>query len=142
MENKIPYYESSKRYTVFKPLEDVSEDDDVEAVIFTLNPLELSVLISYDTSLRDEFGYVMTPPSAACQAIGNYALLEAEKDDPHGILGLIDLAGRNAIRKPLKTDYFTFAVPWKLFEKYEENAEYSYLDGAVWENMKSSLNEN
>ena len=41
------------------------------------------------------------------------------------------------MRPPLKTDYFTFAVHWKLFKKYEENAEYSYLDGAVWENMKN-----
>ena len=79
----------------------------------------------------------MTPPSAACQSIGNFVFFEAEKEDPHGILGLIDLAGRNAMRPPLKTDYFTFAVPWKLFKKYEENAEYSYLDGAVWENMKN-----
>ena len=142
MQNKVPYYENTEKYVVFKPLEDVDENEDVESVIFTLNPLELSVLISFDTSLRDEFGYVMTPPSAACQSIGNFVFLEAEKEDPHGILGLIDLAGRNAMRPPLKTDYFTFAVPWKLFKKYEENAEYSYLDGAVWENMKNNLKEN
>ena len=142
MQNKVPYYENTEKYVVFKPLEDVDENEDVESVIFTLNPLELSVLISFDTSLRDEFGYVMTPPSAACQSIGNFVFFEAEKEDPHGILGLIDLAGRNAMRPPLKTDYFTFAVPWKLFKKYEENAEYSYLDGAVWENMKKNLKEN
>ena len=142
MQNKVPCYENSERYVVFKPLEDASEEENVEAVIFTLNALELSVLISFDTSLRDDFGYVMTPPSAACQSIGNYVFNEAEKDDPHGILGLIDLAGRNAMRPPLKTDYFTFAVPWKLFKKYEDNAEYSYLDGAVWDNMKENLKKN
>jgi hypothetical protein len=133
---KVPIYNNKEKYVVFKPFEDLNDDEVSDSVIFILNPVELSVLIQFDTSLRDEINYTMTPQSSACQSIGIYVFNEAEKDDPHGVLGLLDLAGRRVMNEPIKSQYFTYAVPWKLYQKYLDNAEYSYLDGPVWKNYK------
>ncbi len=138
LENKIPIYDIDERYVVFKPLEDVGGDEKVENVIFTLNALELSTLIGFDSSIRNEVSHIVTPSVAACQAIGNYAMNEAEKDDPHAVLGLMDLMGRSEVKEPIRSEYFTYTVSWDLFKKYDENAEYSILDGFFWEKMKSN----
>ena len=107
-------------------------------MIFTLNALELSTLIGFDSSIRNEVSHIVTPSAAACQAIGNYAMNEAEKDDPHAVLGLMDLRGRSEVKEPIRSEYFTYTVSWDLFKKYEENVEYSILDGFLWEKMKSN----
>ena len=120
-------------------MEDVEEDENVESVIFTLNALELSTMIGFDSSLRTEVSHIVTPQAAACQAIGNYAMSEAENDDPHAVLGLMDLMGRGEVKEPIRSEYFTYTVSWDLFKKYEENAEYSILDGFLWEKMKNRV---
>ena len=107
-------------------------------MIFTLNELELSTLIGFDSSIKNEVSHIVTPSAAACQAIGNYAMNEAEKDDPYVVLGLMDLRGRSEVKEPIRSEYFTYTVSWDLFKKYEENAEYSILDGFLWEKMKSN----
>ena len=134
--NKLPIYNNDEKYIVFKGLEDVKEGEKVENVIFTLNALELSTLIGFDSSLRSEISHIITPQAAACQAIGNYAINEAEKDDPHAVLGLMDLMGRSEVKEPIKSEYFTYTVSWDLFKKYEENAENSILDGFLWNKFK------
>ena len=139
LENEIPIYDVDEKYVVFKPLEDVEEDENVESVIFTLNALELSTMIGFDSSLRTEVSHIVTPQAAACQAIGNYAMSEAENDDPHAVLGLMDLMGRGEVKEPIRSEYFTYTVSWDLFKKYEENAEYSILDGFLWEKMKNRV---
>lgn len=136
LENRIPIYENDEKYVVLKPLEDVEEDEKVENVIFTLNALELSTMIGFDSSIRSEISHIVTPAAAACQAIGNYAMKEAESDDPHAVLGLMDLMGRSEVREPIRSEYFTYAVSWDLFKEYEEKSEYSILDGFLWEKMK------
>ncbi len=131
LSSKVPIYENED-YLVFKPLEDLADDEIPDSVIFTVNTFELAALLNFDASLRDDFGFVMTPPAAACQAMASFVFREAEKEDPHPVLGLLDFAGRSHMKKWVGDDYLNVSVPWKLFLKYEENCEYSYLDGHVW----------
>lgn len=136
MDKKVPIYNNPEKYVVFKPFEDLKDGEIADSIIFIVNPMELSVLLQFDTSLRDEVNHVMTPQSSACQSIGIYVFDEAEKEDSHGVLGLLDLAGRRAMKEPIKSQYFTFAIPWKLYLKYLDNMECSYLDGPVWKSMR------
>lgn len=135
---KVPIFEQKEKYLIFKPIEDVEDGEKVESVIFTVNPFELAALINFDTSLRDDFGYVLTPPASACQAIASFVFAESQKEDPHPVLGLLDFAGRVQMSKWIPNDYLNISVPWKLFEKYENNCDYSYLDGEMWNMNKNN----
>lgn len=130
--SKVPTFNNKEKYVIFKPIEEASKDDKIESVIFTVNTFELASLVNFDTSLRDDFSYLLTPPASACQAMASYVFMQAESDDPHPVLGLLDFAGRNFMSRWIPDDYLNVSVPFNLFEKYEENCEYSYLDSYLW----------
>lgn len=122
-----PIYDSED-YVVFKGLEDLEDGKIPQSVIFTVNPIELTVLIQINSSFRGNDACILTPQASACQAIGNFVFKQSESDDPKPVLGPIDFAGRSKMKHFIPNEYMILAMPWKLFLKLEELSENSVLE--------------
>lgn len=124
--SKRPIYDDEK-YAVFKPLEKLENGEIPDSVIFTVNPIELTVLIQLNSSFRTDSNYILTPQASACQAIGAFTFKERDSDNPSPVLGPIDFAGRSKIRALIPNNYMLLSMPWKLFLKLEEISKNSVL---------------
>ena len=121
-------------YVIFKGIENLEDGEIPKSVIFTLNPLELTVLIQLNTSFRTENACLLTPQASSCQSIGSFVFKQDESDNPIPVLGPIDLAGRSKTRHFIPNEYLTLAMPWKLFLKLEELSKKSVLQTELWKN--------
>ena len=126
-----PIYDSED-YVVFKPLEELEEGEIPDSVIFTVNAFELMLLLQLDGSHRVESNYVCVPQSSACQLIGCFTFEQAESENPHMLLGPVDLAARGHMKHFIPNDYVTLAMPWKLFMKLEELSEDSLFQSHLF----------
>ncbi|MEE0934615.1 MAG: DUF169 domain-containing protein [Methanobrevibacter sp.] len=130
-----PVYDEGQ-YVIFKALENLEDDEIPKSVIFTVNPIELTVLTQINSSFRDNNACIMTPQASACQAIGNFVFREAESDDPNPVLGPIDFAGRGKMKHFIPNEYMNLSMPWELFLKLEELSETSVLQTDLWKKFK------
>ena len=78
-----------------------------DSVIFTVNAFELMLLLQLDGSHRVESNYVCVPQSSACQLIGCFTFEQAESENPHMLLGPVDLAARGHMKHFIPNDYVT-----------------------------------
>ncbi|WP_407411472.1 DUF169 domain-containing protein [Methanobrevibacter sp.] len=130
-----PVYDEGQ-YVIFKGIENLEEGEIPKSIIFTVNPMELTVLTQINSSFRDNSACIMTPQASACQAIGNFVFREAESDDPNPVLGPIDFAGRGKMKHFIPNDYMNLSMPWELFLKLEELSEASVLQTDLWKKFK------
>lgn len=130
-----PVYDEGQ-YVIFKGIENLEDGEIPKSVIFTVNPIELTVLTQINSSFRDNNACILTPQASACQAIGNFTFREAESDDPKPVLGPIDFAGRSKMKHFIPNDYMNLAMPWELFLKLEELSENSVLQTDLWKKFK------
>lgn len=130
IENR-PIYDEGE-YVIFKGIENLEDGEIPKSVIFTLNPLELTILIQLNTSFRTKDAYLLTPQASSCQSIGCFVFKEDESDDPKPVLGPIDLAGRAKTRHFIPDDYLTLAMPWKLYLKLDEISKNSVIQTHLW----------
>ena len=128
-----PIYDEGE-YVIFKGIENLNEGEIPKSVIFTLNPLELTILIQLNTSFRTDNACLLTPQASSCQSIGCFVFKQDESDDPVPVLGPIDIAGRSKTKHFIPNDYLTLAMPWKLFLKLEEVSKKSVLQTELWKN--------
>lgn len=126
-----PIYDEGE-YVIFKAIENLNDGEIPKSVIFTLNPLELTVLIQLNTSFRTKDAYLLTPQASSCQSIGCFVFEQDESNDPKPVLGPIDLAGRFKTRHFIPDEYLTLAMPWKLFLKLEELSRNSVIQTELW----------
>lgn len=131
-----PIYDSED-YVIFKGLENLRDGEIPQSVIFTLNPIELTVLTQINSSFRSNDACLLTPQASACQCIGNFVFKEAESDNPHPVLGPIDFAGRNKMKHFIPNNYLMLSMPWKLFLKLEEVSDTSVLQTDFWKKFIS-----
>ena len=127
-----PIYDSED-YVIFKGLENLKDGEIPKSVIFTVNPIELSVLIQINSSFRFDDACVLTPQSSACQSMGNFVFKQNESSNPKPVLGPIDFAGRSKMKHFIPNDYLTLSMPWKLFLKIEKISENSVLQTKLWQ---------
>lgn len=115
-------------YAVFKPLEDLKEGEIPISVIFTLNPHELSALLILNNSIN-KMGEsnIICNQASACQAISWEVY---DKNQP--VLGLVDLAGRNAIKPLLGDEYLQISFPWEHYLKLDNQSKESILQSPAW----------
>ncbi len=66
-------------------------------------------------------------------SVGIYPFREARSDNPRAVLGLNDISSRVAVKRQLKEDVMSFAVPFSLFREMEENVEGSFLERPTWQ---------
>lgn len=129
-----PIYDEGE-YVIFKGLENLKEGEIPQSVIFTVNPIELTVLIQINSSFRLEDNYILTPQASSCQSIGCFTFKEGENDNPKPVLGPIDFAGRAKTKHFIPNDYLTLSMPWELFLKLEELSKDSVLETDLWKNF-------
>ncbi|KJS33601.1 MAG: hypothetical protein VR64_02330 [Desulfatitalea sp. BRH_c12] len=134
----LPIVDIPEQYVIFKPLRDVSEADLKPTVVVFLGDMDqiaaMSILANYHRPSNDN---VIFPFAAGCQSIGIYAFAEARAQQPKAVLGLNDISARLAIKRLLKTDVMSFAVPYALYTEMEANVAGSFIQRHTWQQLRA-----
>jgi uncharacterized protein (DUF169 family) len=135
----LPITDIPAPYVVFKPLADVDlTQERPQAVIFFVNPDQLSALTVLANYGRGYNENVIMPFAAGCQTIGIYPYREANSSRPRAVVGMTDLSARLYVRKQLgDPNYMTFAAPFHFFEEMEDNVPGSFLERHTWQSLLS-----
>jgi len=132
----LPLVDIPYEYVVFQPLKEVDPARTKPEVIVFLGDMDqvsaLTVLANYD---REGNENVIHPYAAGCQNIGIYPYREAKSARPRAVLGMNDLSARVALKRLLKDDLMSFAVPFSLFQEMEANVPGSFLERNTWKEL-------
>jgi uncharacterized protein (DUF169 family) len=118
-------------YCVFKPIEKFQAEEKPEVVVFFSSPDILSGLFTLTNYALENTDAVYTPFGSGCSTILTYPLKEAEKEQPHAILGMFDVSARPMAEK----DFLTFSMPYIIFLKLLENVPGSFLETESWKKV-------
>jgi uncharacterized protein (DUF169 family) len=133
---ELPIQDIGFPYVVFRPLGTGESDQTTPStVVFVANPDQLSALVVLANYSRDSLQNVIIPFGAGCQTIGIFPLAEAKSAQPRAVVGLTDLSARKYVRNLLGREYFTFAMPWALFQEMEANVPGSFLERKTWQSL-------
>jgi len=128
----LPIVDIPKKYVVFKPIEQVADDEEPKVIIFLVNPDQLSALIVLANYDRETVDNVIAPMGAGCHQIGIYAYKEAESVHPRAIIGLTDLSARKITDRAVGRDILSLSVPFSMYREMEDNVEGSFLQRDTW----------
>ena len=120
---------------VFKPLDQVAEDETPASVVFLVNADQLSGLVtlaSFDTSDGDA---VQVRFGAGCAQAVLFAMADGEAGRERCTIGLTDPSGR----LHLSRDLLSFSIPWKRFLAMEANAADSFLTKETWTRLRARI---
>ena len=120
--NGLPRYDISYEYVLFKPLSLTDSDENIRAVIFPVNPVELSGLVTLAGSVMRGTDSVRVPQGADCNSIAAFVYAEAELAAPRAVMGMLGVDGREMMRKRFRDDILTLALPMPLFLQMEQEA--------------------
>ncbi len=133
--NGQPKYDITYTYVLFKPLEKVTSDDNLRAVIFPVNPVELSGLSTLTCSVISGTDPVQLPQGSDCNRIASFAYAQADQSDPRAVLGMLSVEGREVMRKRFRDDILTFTLPAPLYHRVEQEAGDSILQTPSWKRL-------
>ena len=133
---ELPIYNFPEQYRIIKPLSKITDEEIPESVIFTVNPIQLTALITLVGSFTEGINVTITPQGAACQMIGAYVFKEARSENPKAVLGMLDLAARKNVQRLLPKDVLTYSVPWKLFIHMEQEAADGLFESPIWQDLQ------
>ena len=134
---ELPITDVPTRYVLFKPLGDVAAGlETPRTVVFVVDADQLSALVILANYARRGIENVIIPWAAGCQTIGILPYAEGDREHPRAVVGLTDISARKAVRKTLGKDHLTFAMPWRLFQKMEENVSGSFLEHRTWASLR------
>lgn len=132
----LPIREIEADYVIFKPLSEVDENtDDLRVVVFLVNMDQVAALTVLANYGRGHNENVIFPFAAGCQSIGIYPYREAERAEPRAVLGLNDISARMYLKRILKKDLMSFAMPLALFHEMESNLDGSFLMEDTWKQL-------
>ncbi len=132
----LPITDITFEYVVFKPLGQVEPDKEEPAtVVFLADMDQLSALVVLASYERDSNEAVIIPQAAGCQTIGIYPFNEALREHPRAVVGLTDISARVQIKRQLKDDVMSFAVPFAMFGEMEANVLGSFLERNTWKEL-------
>lgn len=132
----LPVTDVPFEYVVLKPLRDIDpEAEKPEIVIYLGDMDQISALTILANHNRETYDNVIFPYGAGCMSIGIFPLKEALSEKPRAVLGLNDISARVAIKRLLKDDFMTFAVPFGMFQEIEENVPGSFLERHTWKEL-------
>ncbi|MGB2854047.1 MAG: DUF169 domain-containing protein [Dehalococcoidia bacterium] len=132
----LPIIDVPFEYVVFKPLREVDpEQERPEVVVFLADMDQLSALVVLASYGREENDSVIIPQAAGCQSIGIYPFREAQSERPRAVVGLVDITARVAIKRQLKDDLMSFAVPFAMFQEMEANVPGCFLERNTWKEL-------
>jgi hypothetical protein len=135
--NCLPHYDIPQRFVLFKPLSETEPDDDTRAVIFPVSPLELAGLTTLLGSVVEGADPVQLPQGADCFRIACFAYAQYDADPPRAILGMLDVDGRELMRRRFRDDTLTLTIPMPLFLRMEREASGSVLQIPAWSELRS-----
>jgi uncharacterized protein (DUF169 family) len=134
--DSLPMTEVPAPYVVFKPLQEVDGENDKLQVVVFLGSMDqvaaLTVLANYGRGHNEN---VIFPFAAGCQSIGIYPYREALRPEPRAVLGLNDISARLYLKRILKDDVLSFAVPLALFQEMENNLAGSFIEQDTWKQL-------
>ncbi len=129
--DSLPMTDVSAEYVVFKPWEQVTEQDKPELIVFFVNADQLSALVVMADYHRGTNHSVTAPFGAACQSI-LFGYAEAKKENPGGVIGFFDISRRSSVDREI----LTFTVPFSLFQEMEAAVEGSFLMTHAWQKLQ------
>lgn len=124
----LPDIKVPTKYIVFKPLEEIDNEETPEIVIFLVNADQLSglaTLANFDKPTQDN---IIMNFGSGCQSAILYALNETKTDNPKCVMGMTDPSARVFLEK----DILSFSIPYKRFLEMEDNVEDSFLTKKTW----------
>jgi uncharacterized protein (DUF169 family) len=127
----FPFRKVPTEYVVFKPLGQVTAGDPIALVLFLVNPDQLSALVTlagFDTGAVETS---VAPWGAACQSIV-FALAEAERQAPRGVIGFFDISQRHRVDR----ETLSYTVPFQQFVDMEANVGDSFLATEPWKELE------
>jgi hypothetical protein len=133
----LPRYDIPERYVLFKPLSRTGPDENTRAVIFPINPLELAGLTTLLGSVVEGADPVQVPQGADCYRIGCFAYAQHDAEPPRAVLGMLDVDGREVMRRRFRDDTLTLTIPMPLFLRLEREAASSVLQIPAWSQLRS-----
>lgn len=130
--------EIPEAYVVFKPLSQIDPaKEKPQAIIFFVNPDQLSALVVLANYGRGDNENVTIPYAAGCQTIGIYPYREAGSARLRAVVGLTDLSARVYVRRQLDDpNLMTFTAPFDLFFEMEQNVSGSFLERHTWQDLQ------
>jgi uncharacterized protein (DUF169 family) len=131
----LPITDVPFEYVVFKPLSQVDDGEQVETVVFLTDMDQLSALVVLANYGREGNESAIIPFAAGCQQIGIYPFYEASGEPPRAVVGLTDPSARVQIKRQLKDDVMSFAVPFAMFKEMEANVPGSFLERPTWKEL-------
>ncbi|MCJ2164208.1 MULTISPECIES: DUF169 domain-containing protein [unclassified Pseudodesulfovibrio] len=132
----LPRYDIPNKYVLFKPLSRAEAGENIRAVIFPVNPVELSGLVTLAGSVMSGTDPVQVPQGTDCTSIAAFPYAQAESPEPRAVLGMMGLDGREMMRKRFRDDVLTLTVPMPLFERMEAEAADSVFQLSSWEKLR------
>jgi hypothetical protein len=133
----MPRYDIPHRYVLFKPLSKTEPDDDIRVVIFPVNPLELSGLLTLLGSVVEDTDPLQAPQGPDCFRLTGFAYLQHDAQSPKAVLGMLDVDGRELMHKRYRDDILTLAIPMPLFQRMEREADQSVFQIPGWRKLRS-----
>ena len=134
----LPMMDVPFEYVVFKPFSQINLDHVLpKTVIFLLDCDQLSAMVCLANYDRECNNNVITPFAAGCQSIGIYPFYQSTLERPKAVIGLVDLNSRVKLKRQLKDDVLSFAVPYAMFQEMEANITGSFLEGNTWRELVS-----
>jgi hypothetical protein len=130
--NGLPRYDIPYEYVLFKPLSRTTPDENIQAVIFPVNPVELAGLVTLAGSVMQGTDPVRVPQGADCHSIAAFAYAEADLVATRAVLGMLDIDGRKVMRKRFRDDILTLTLPTPLFQRMEQEANDCIFQAPSW----------
>ena len=131
----LPRYDIPCDYALFKPLSLTDSDENIRAVIFPVNPVELSGLVTLAGSVMPGTDPVQVPQGADCNSIAAFAYAQAESADPRAVLGMLGIDGREVMSRRFRDDILTLTLPIPLFQRMEKEADDSVFQIPSWKRL-------
>ena len=120
------------RYIVFKRFDQLTPEDNPEAVIFFAKPDVLSGLFTLANFDQPDGNAVIAPFGSGCGAIVHHTLLQNDLENPKAILGMFDPSARPCVPK----DTLSFAIPIRKFITMVGHMDESFLITDTWNTVK------
>jgi uncharacterized protein (DUF169 family) len=134
-EKKIPPLLPVEKEIHFTRWDQLTEQDNPDAVIFFARPEVLSGLFTLANFDQGDPNGVICPMGAGCSSLIYYPWLEQQKEDPKVILGLFDPSARPCV----PPDVLTMAFPMKKFTRVIGFMEESFLITKTWKTVQKKI---
>jgi hypothetical protein len=131
----LPRYDISYEYVLFKPLSLTGAEENVRAVIFPVNPIELAGLVTLAGSVMSGTDPVQVPQGPSCNSLAAFAYAQSESANPRAVLGMLGVDGRKVLRRRFRDDTLTLALPIPLFKQMEKEAGDCVLQTPAWHKL-------